>query len=139
MTSVGLVERFYHEVWNAADETVAREILDPDFRFRGSLGPERRGQDGFIEYMRSVHDALADYTCIIEDLVATDDRVAAQMTFRGVHRADFFGVAATGRTVAWAGAAFFTIGENRIRSLWVLGDVDSLKQQLTGSDSVPFD
>ena len=44
-----LVERFYEEVWNRADETVAREILAEDFAFRGSLGPERRGQDGFID------------------------------------------------------------------------------------------
>ena len=43
-----LVERFYNEVWNQADETVAREILAEDFRFRGSLGPEKFGQDGFI-------------------------------------------------------------------------------------------
>ncbi|MDV7341053.1 hypothetical protein RYZ26_15710 [Terasakiella sp. A23] len=49
-----LVQRFYHEVWNKADETVAREILHEDFRFRGSLGPEKRGQDGFIVYMRSI-------------------------------------------------------------------------------------
>jgi hypothetical protein len=38
-----LVERFYYEVWNKGDETVANEILDPDFRFRGSLGPGRGG------------------------------------------------------------------------------------------------
>ena len=43
-----LVERFYNEVWNNADEAVAREILAEDFRFRGSLGPDKFGQDGFI-------------------------------------------------------------------------------------------
>jgi hypothetical protein len=32
-----LVERFYREVWNQADENVARLILDPEFRFRASL------------------------------------------------------------------------------------------------------
>jgi len=46
-----LVERFYHEVWNRADEDVAREILHADFQFRGSLGPVYRGPDGFIGYM----------------------------------------------------------------------------------------
>src|SRR5215468_12391150 len=78
-----LVERFYFEVWNRADEQVAREILHPDFRFRGSLGSVRRGPDGFIDYMRSIHAALADYTCTIEDLIATKTRAAARMTFKG--------------------------------------------------------
>src|SRR5260370_20070635 len=91
-----LVERFYHEVWNRADEAVAREILHRDFRFRASLGPERSGPDGFIDYMRSIHRALASYTCTIEDLVATEDSVAARMTFTGIHRARFFDVEATG-------------------------------------------
>jgi steroid delta-isomerase-like uncharacterized protein len=127
---VALVERFYDEVWNDANEKVAREILHEDFHFRGSLGPEERGQDGFIAYMRSIHAALADYTCSIEDIVATDDRVAARMIFKGVHRGEFFGVAPSGKIVRWAGAAFFRIAGNRIVELWVLGDVDSVKRQL---------
>ncbi len=130
-----LVERFYHELWNKADEAVAPEILAEDFRFRGSLGPEKRGQDGFLEYLRSVHEALADYVCIIEDLVETDDRVVARMMFRGTHRADFFGVPATGKMIEWAGAAFFTIGSGRIERLWVLGDIDSIKAQLGSTES----
>ena len=125
-----LVERFYAEVCNRADEAVARAILAEDFGFRGSLGPERRGQDGFIDYMRSIHTALGDYTCIIDDLVAAGDRVAARMTFQGRHQGDFFGVAPSGEMVCWAGAAFFRIADGRIAELWVLGDIDSVKQQL---------
>lgn len=75
--SKALIERFYYEMWNRADERIAREILHPRFRFRASLGPERHGPDGFIDYMRSVHAALADFTCIIEDLITMADRAAA--------------------------------------------------------------
>ena len=134
-TPTELVERFYNDVWNRADESIAREILDPDFRFRGSLGPEKRGQDGFIDYMRGVHAALGDYTCIIEDIVATGDRVAARMTFGGIHRGAYFGVAPTGREIEWAGAAFFRMKAGRIAELWVLGDIDNVKQQLGGDNS----
>jgi steroid delta-isomerase-like uncharacterized protein len=125
-----LVERFYFEVWNTGDETVARDILDPDFRFRGSLGPERVGPAGFFDYMRSVRTALADYHCIIDDLIEADTRVAARMRFRGVHSGEFFGVPATGQEIIWSGAAFFTMRRNRIAELWVLGDIDAVKQQL---------
>jgi len=38
MSPKRLVERFYHEVWNRADEVVAREILHPEFCFRGRRG-----------------------------------------------------------------------------------------------------
>ncbi|NOX81813.1 MAG: ester cyclase [Alphaproteobacteria bacterium] len=128
--SQALVERFYYEVWNQADEDVARAILTSDFQFRGSLGMEHNGPDGFITYMRSIHAALGDYQCIIEDIIAGDNRVAAKMCFRGIHRGPFLGVAATGAEVQWAGAAFFTMREGKISALWVLGDIDGLKQQL---------
>lgn len=125
-----LVERFYHEVWNWADEAAAKEILHADFRFRGSLGSESRGPERFIAYMRLVHKALADYNCRIDDLIATYDRAAARMTFSGAHRGRLFSVDATGREIRWSGAAFFTIGGRQITTFWVLGDVDSVKQQL---------
>ena len=125
-----LVERFYHEVWNHADEAVAREILHSDFRFRASLGPEKVGPEGFIEYMRLIHAALSGYTCAIQEIVEQGERAAVRLRFAGIHRGPFFGVPATGREIAWSGAAFFEAGGDRITTLWVLGDVDAVKQQL---------
>ncbi|HSZ51123.1 MAG TPA: ester cyclase [Caulobacteraceae bacterium] len=125
-----LVRAFYDEVWNRDDAARARELLDPAFRFRGSLGQERNGPDGFIAYMREVHAALADYRCTIEDLVEGDGRAAARARFEGVHRGDLLGFAPTGRRVAWTGAAFFTVAEGRLSDVWVIGDLDSLRRQL---------
>jgi steroid delta-isomerase-like uncharacterized protein len=148
-TARALVERFYNEVWNQADERAAREILHRDFIFRASLGPERRGPDGFIAYLRAVHAALAGFTCTIEelietqemiemqDLIETQERVAARMLFRGTHRAPLFGVEATGREIVWSGAAFFKINDGLIAELWVLGDIDAVKRQLTPDASHP--
>jgi steroid delta-isomerase-like uncharacterized protein len=130
VTAKALVERFYDVVWNKADERAAREILDPSFVFRASLGPELRGPDGFIAYLRSVHAALENFICTVEDMIATEDRAAARMRFRGVHRAKFFGVEATGREITWNGAAFFAARDGRIAELWVLGDVEAVMRQL---------
>ena len=126
-----LVERFYAVVWNRADEAEARKILSPDFRFRASLGPELRGPGGFIVYLRSVHAALENFTCTIEEMIATADRAAARMSFRGTHRGRFFGIEATGREIRWSGAAFFTARGGKITELWVLGDIEAVRRQLT--------
>ncbi|MEO4042465.1 ester cyclase [Hoeflea sp. CAU 1731] len=125
-----LVESFYADVWNRRDVDAARRILATDFRFRGSLGPEKRGVDGFVTYLDAVHTALGGFTCIIEDLVETPDRAAARMLFRGVHQAELFGVPATGKKIEWSGAAFFTVRQEQLAELWVLGDVDPVKRQL---------
>ena len=130
LTAAELVERFYHRVWNKADETEARSILASDFRFRGSLGPELRGPDGFIAYMRSVRDALGGFTCQIEEVIAAVDRAAARVTFYGRHRGTFFGIVPSGQEIRWSGAAFFKTRAGKIVELWVLGDIEAIRRQL---------
>lgn len=134
-----LVRRFYAEVWNQRSDQVAREILAPDFRFRGSLDAERSSAEGFIDYMHKVHHALAGYTCDIIDLVANANRAVARLDFSGVHRAPFFGVEATGRAIRWAGAAFFTETSGVLSQLWVLGDIDAIKAQLELGGQMRFE
>jgi predicted ester cyclase len=142
LTPTELVERFYHVVWNNADESEARKILDDDFRFRASLGLERRGPDGFIAYMRSVHAALEHFTCHIEELLPAVERVAARMRFSGRHRGRFFGIEPTGREIRWSGAAFFKTvikaDSGKITELWVLGDVDAIRRQLEPDRGAPI-
>lgn len=138
MTPEVLVRRFYDEVWNRADEAVAREILHPEFVFRASLGPERLGQDGFLDYLREVHAALQGFTCVIEEMLVQGDRAAARMSFRGRHVGRFFEVEPTWREIAWAGGAFFRCEGGRIAALWVLGDVDAVKRQLAAPAAADF-
>ncbi|MBX3501854.1 MAG: ester cyclase [Alphaproteobacteria bacterium] len=128
-----LVRRFYDEVWNHADEAVAREILAADLSFRGSIGEERAGAEGFIDYMRKIHRAFADYHCRIDHLVADADSAAARMTFGGLHCESLWGEKPTGHTVTWTGAAFFTVKHGQIATIWVLGDTETLRRQLRGT------
>lgn len=133
-----LIERFYADIWNRQDFAAAEEILSPDFRFRGSLGIETVGTPAFVDYVKSVHAALADYRCTIDELITGDAAAAARMTFSGIHRGPLFGVAATGKPISWMGAAFFSFAQARIGSLWVLGDMDGLKRQLGAAAPAPF-
>jgi steroid delta-isomerase-like uncharacterized protein len=136
--SRNLVEAFYGDIWNRRDYAAAKQILSPDLRFRGSLGSQTLGVPAFLAYVDGVHAALSDYRCLIEELIAEQSRAAARMSFRGCHRGPLFGAAGTGRDLSWVGAAFFGILEGRIASVWVLGDLDGLKQQLNAQEASPF-
>ena len=48
------VERFYHELWNAWDLSVADEILVENVRFRGTLGSTLEGLAAFKGYVETV-------------------------------------------------------------------------------------
>lgn len=125
-----LVRRFYQELWGQQNYSEIGTILHPDVTFRGSLGQQKKGHQGFIEYADAVHKALADYRCIIEDLIAEENKLFAKMVFTGIHQDDFLGFKATQQTVSWMGSALFTFEEQRIVDVWVLGDLKGLESQL---------
>lgn len=133
-----LVESFYGEVWNKADEDAARALLHPEFLFHASLGPEIKGPEGFIEYMRAVHAALEGFTCEIGGILEDGSHAAARLRFHGTHRAPLFGVEATGNRIEWGGAAFFNTDGKQITELWVLGDIDAVKRQLGAAVEAEF-
>lgn len=105
-------------------------MLHEDFTFRGSLGQEKRGHSGFADYVDMVHQALADYRCIIEELVEEGQKVFAKMTFTGIHRGEFMGYAPSHKEVNWMGCALFTFRGHLIADVWVLGDLKDLEHQL---------
>ena len=138
ITPTQLIERFYHELWNKAEEAVAYDILHADFRFRGSLGPERRGPDGFLEYLRSVRASLPDFMCHIQEIISENQQAVARMEFVGTHGGLFYEMFPTHKKITWAGAAFFKTDGAQITELWVLGDIDAIKQQLGVGDPTDF-
>ena len=129
-TEQKLVNDFCNIIWNKHDKSAIPEILHHSFTFRGSLGIEKQGYDGFIEYLDMIHNALGSYTCTIKDIVSEQSKAFAKMQFTGIHQAKFLGVKPTGKQVTWDGAAMFNFKENKISSLWVVGDIKSLESQL---------
>jgi predicted ester cyclase len=124
------VRKFYSEIWDKKNFEEIPNVLHENFSFRGSLGQEKRGHEGFKEYVDFVHSVLSNYECIIEELVAQPEKVFAKMVFTGIHESEFMGYPATGKQVSWAGAALFTFMGKKVSSLWVLGDLKSLETQL---------
>lgn len=125
-----IVTLFYKGLWDHADKSLIPTIFHPDFTFRGSLGPVLVGHDQFAGYVDFVTGALDQYTSDILELVEQGDKVAGRVRFHGFHRKEMFGVQPTGKHVAWAGAPFFTFEGDKVRDLWVLGDVHGLIEQL---------
>ena len=57
-----LIERFYARAWNSWDDAAVTGLLDERFVFRGSLGDEVTGRDGFRGYRDKVRAAFPDST-----------------------------------------------------------------------------
>jgi predicted ester cyclase len=124
------VRVFYEQIWNREDLGRIPAVLHPDVTFRASLGTEHRGHAEFVDYVGSVTGALSSYRCEIRELVTEGHTVAARMEFSGRHTGVLLGREPTGRSVTWAGAAFFHFDGALVHDIWVLGDLDALRAQL---------
>jgi len=100
-----LVRRYYDEMWNRWNLSLADDLIGEGLAFRGSLGVSVQGREAFKDYMRAVHQAFPDFHNRIEELVAEDDKVVARLTYTGTHRGELFGIGPTGeRLTAFPGA-----------------------------------
>ena len=128
-----IIRRYYEEVWNTWNSVAAAEILHPTLKFRGSLGVEVQGLDGFKDYVTLVRGAFPDFNNRIDALIAEGDQVVARLTYKGTHLGELFGFAPTGRPVTYSGVAIFRIAGGKIVERWGLSDTHLLRKQLAGS------
>lgn len=130
-----VVRRFYKDLWDRADIRLIPELFHEGFTFRGSLGPVLRGGVEFGDYVLWLNDTLADYTSDILELVEEGDRVTGKLRFHGRHRKTFFGCEPSGERVWWYGAPIFRFEGDKIRDLWVLGDVYGLVRRMENTQT----
>jgi steroid delta-isomerase-like uncharacterized protein len=128
--SEAVVRRFYDELWNRWRLELADEFLSERLRFRGSLGATLAGRAAFVAYAESIRAAFPDWHNRVDELLASDDRVATRMTWTGTHAGPFAGLEPSGARVEYAGAAFFRLTGGVIEEAWVVGDTEAFWRAL---------
>jgi predicted ester cyclase len=96
-----IVVRFNRDVIEKGNEAAFRELMAPDFVNRTAHPGAPAGPEGMLHTFNGIlRPAFPDLTVEIHDQVAEGDKVTTRKTLRGTHRAELFGIAATGRQVA---------------------------------------
>ena len=124
-----LVRRFFEVGPSRGDLRAARELLTDDFALHVPL-PCSPGVQGIIEVISACRAAFEHLDVALEDMVAEGDRVAARFVARGIHRGDFMGQPATGRSITMTGIEIFRIENGRIAELWGEANLLGLMGQL---------
>jgi predicted ester cyclase len=111
------------EMWDKANLDLIPDIFHPDFTFRGSLGPQLVGHAEFSQYVKWVTGSIEKYTSDILEMVEEGNKICGKLIFHGIQRKELFGTPPSGAHVWWYGAPIFTFEGDKVRDLWVLGDV----------------
>jgi predicted ester cyclase len=127
---LALIDRFYDDMWNRFDKTIFPEILHSEIRFRGSLGQITTGFEHFGEYVDFTEAFSPDFHNEVITTITEGNRTFARLSYTGTHQGEVLGLAPTGRTFEYTGAAVFTFRGDLIGDVWVLGDIYGLMGQL---------
>ncbi len=119
-----LIRRYYEELFNKGNLSVADELITPDFVShalgeRGAGGPE-----GVKQFVTRVRTGFPNFNVTIEDQLADDDKVVTRFRMSGTHNGQWMGAAPTGKQVTTGGIWIHRIAEGKIVERW--GHVDRL-------------
>jgi predicted ester cyclase len=89
-----------------------------------------RGPQGLKELVTTLRTAFPDLRLTVDDMVAEGDKVVDRFMARGTHQGELFGIAATGKQVAWLGIAIHRIVGGQLVETWASPDTLGLMRQL---------
>jgi steroid delta-isomerase-like uncharacterized protein len=124
---VEIAERYVIELLEERDVDVVPALVDEQFVLRDPLSLVE-GHDALVA--RLSDGTFDDVMIIIEDVIASHERVVLRHTWQGVHRGLFYGVAPTERRVVLEVVQVLTIVGGKVREDATYFDVYSLFEQL---------
>ena len=126
-----IVESYYENLWNKKDKSYINKLFHDNFVFRASLGIEVVGKKEFENYFDMITTAIPNLYHGIETIIEEGPQVAVRAVYNGTHAGKLLDFEPTNKRIRYNGASFFQIEQGKIKSVWVLGDLNSLYKQLT--------
>jgi steroid delta-isomerase-like uncharacterized protein len=124
-----LARRYFDEVLNRGDFSIADTLLSEDVVFRNPP-VVARGTAEFKDVISGVRAAFPDLRFAIEDELAEGDKVATRWRVSGTQRGAFLGHPPSGKRIDVSGMNMFRIVGGRILEIWVnmdrLGEAEQL-------------
>jgi predicted ester cyclase len=123
--------RYYDALWNTRDRSVIQDWIAPDYVGHYTRRPQPvRGVSGFEAMADELFNAFPDLHTTIEDLVASDDRVASRVRITGTHLGEMEGYAPTGVRVETSFVAIERYVDGLCVEEWVYSDDLGIARQI---------
>lgn len=125
-----LAARRYATFWTTGEEALARAALASGFK-DSTLPPGRpQGIPGPLAASKTMHSAIPDIHCEVEQMLVVGDRVVVHLRFTGHFTGQFKNVQGEGQAIDFIATDIYRVVDGRIAENWHLEDNLALLQQL---------
>ncbi|GAA0675565.1 ester cyclase [Natronoarchaeum mannanilyticum] len=117
--------------WENGDDSkidVVSESLD--MYNPGLPNGEAHHREEVAAYLYESRAAFPDAAFLIEEIVADDNVILAELTVRGTHQGEFKGIPPTGRRVEFGAMARYVVADGKVEECHVYYDTKTLANQL---------
>ncbi|MCB9148345.1 MAG: ester cyclase [Caldilineaceae bacterium] len=126
-SNIQLVREWVEVGWNQSDPDRLADFFPPTFMNEGQPATV----DVLIQWNERQRTAFPDIHYEIEDIFATDDRVALRWMATATHTGTLWGfIPSTRKHASWKGIHMLRIVDGRIAEIWATSDIPSMLQQL---------
>ena len=125
-----VIERFIIDVLNHGRLETADEIVAEDFIELDPLPGQKQGREGLKEIIVMLRTAFPDMNWVIEETIASGEKVVTRFHWTGTHKGEFMGMPATGKSVKVKGVVIDRIVGGRMTESRILMDDLGMMQQL---------
>lgn len=129
--NIELIRAGFHD-FNGGDLDACVARAAPDLVMNLAELPEpMHGHESWRRGAELMKRAFPDLRAHIEDIFASQDRVAVRLTFRGTHAGEFLGIPATGRSIEYVSHEFYRVADGLIAEEWICSDMATLMRQIS--------
>ncbi len=110
------------EILDDLDLKAYELLLEPDHKvFMGSSKEPLKFSE-ITPFIRTVYESFPDYKHDVNNIIATEDYVVAQVQLSGTHTNVYHEVEPTGNRIDYSGVFIFNMVNGKISEIWVLED-----------------
>jgi steroid delta-isomerase-like uncharacterized protein len=128
------------DMCRTGDEMRFAELAADDFVLHGPDGSGDRGD--FLAWLCWYPTAFTERESVIDDVIASGDRVVVRYTVRSTYRGGYLDLPANGQTVRETGIIIYRLANGKVAETWFEGNDLELARQLgaritAGAAAVP--
>lgn len=128
--AVTVVRVFIRDVWNGEAPDAIDELTTEDFALHQLVAEEDHDLDGFRAFLAELHNAMPDFSLVVEDLVVEGDVAIAHATMSGTPEEPMQALQPTGESFSVNVFHKYRLDDGRIAESWVMADALSTLNQL---------
>lgn len=125
-----IVRNFVDKVLTKGEIDSSDQFFWEDMVEQVPLPGQGPGLDGLKDVLRGMRTAFPDMHWTVEEQITEGDKVVTRFEWIGTHRAEFFGVPATGRPVKVWGIVIDRLEDGKIKDTRIIMDALGLMMQL---------